>query len=130
MDSFRTLFVLPLIMMAVGCAGRFTPSLDPGEKHFDRGVLTAVLASPIDDVYRATKAAMEKLRLRPLDRDRDAFTGKLVGSTAAGKDIWVNVERLTKETTKVTLKVFFTRDRKVQNALLEEIEARLGTAGS
>jgi hypothetical protein len=120
---------LTALLVVVGCA---TSPPKPGTVEYSmiNGMLTAVEAGALKDVRSATVAAMQELGLRPHERESDAFSAWIVGSITVGslpqrKDLYVRLSRLTESTTKITLRILFTRDRQKLEIVLEGIRKRL-----
>ena len=124
------LVVLSVAVLVASCAS----TLEPGQVDYSAvgGTLTAVEAAPFTTVVRATTDAMQKLQLRPMERERDGFRVFIVGETVFGSlsqthEVRVWVTRLTDATTQIEMRILGRRDEGRLTALHSEIRKRLGS---
>ena len=126
------LVVLSVAVLVASCAS--TRTLEPGQVDYSAvgGTLTAVEAAPFDKVVRSTLDAMQKLKLQPMERDRDGFRVFIVGETVFGSlsqthEVRVWVTRVTDATTQIEMRILGRRDEGRLTALHSEIKKRLGS---
>lgn len=134
----KTLSVLSLVsLVSLGwsCAGSST-SLEPGQSQYSAvsGMFSAVEPASYESVVRATMQAMEKLRLNPLERDRDGFRTAIVGESVFGNlsqshEVRVWISRLTSSTTQIDIRVLGRRDEGRIRTIHEEIRSQLKKPG-
>ena len=125
-----TFVVLSVAVLVASCAG----TLEPGQVDYSAvgGTLTAVEAAPFSKVVSATMDAMQKLKLQPMERDRDGFRAFIVGETVFGSlsqthELRVWITRLTDATTQIEMRIVGRRDEGRLTALHSEIKQRLGS---
>lgn len=116
MRSLSVLTFLLALPFCGGCASSGT-SLEPGETAYSSfsGDFEAVEAAPYRKAVRATMEAMEKLDLKPMERDRDGFRTFIVGESVFGNisqshEIRVWVTRVTEESTHIEIRIVGRRD--------------------
>ena len=131
----RTAGVIGCLCIAVAIAGCSSPPLEPGKSEYSGGLggtLTAVEKAPYGKTVAATKAAMDKLAMRPSEQERDAFRSFIVGEATYGAlsqthEVRVWVTRLTDETTQIEMRIMGRRDEERLRVVLAEIQKSLGT---
>jgi|RhiMethySRZTD1v2_1073278.scaffolds.fasta_scaffold67779_2 hypothetical protein len=123
-------FVCGAALGLAGCAGS-----SGGDSSYGpiSGTLTAVEPAEFETTRKATMAAMNDLRLRPMERDRDGFRSFIVGESIFGSlsqshEVRVWVERKAEDKTKIEMRILGRRDRDRLEQLLAAIQNRLGTA--
>ncbi len=70
-----------------------------------KGALNKEYSESLEKVYRATKVAMGKLDLPLLLDRKDELSAKIESEFSDGKKIWIEVEYVSKYTTKVSIRV-------------------------
>ncbi len=89
------------------------------------GKLQEEINQPLDRVYNATIAGLKKLSL-PITFDRkDDLTAKIESKFADGTNVWIDIEYLTKNSTKIAVRVGVLGDQTRSNKILESIKNRL-----
>jgi hypothetical protein len=113
--------LLVLVAVLTGCS----LSGAPADSSAARGVLITTIGAPLDETWVATRAALESLRLRPYDLERGSFSAVIVGDTAEGKEIRVNLKTVTRSTTEVTIRIVGSREREaveeIRKAIVEHL---------
>ena len=115
------LSILGLTLTSSSCSGR----KERISYKVERGVLSATVFAGLKRAARATNEAMSALYLRPYDRHQEGFSAVFLGDTAEGNEVRVVLKKVTALTTRVTIRVVNSRNRKLVERILAEIKERL-----
>ena len=85
------------------------------------GKLQQDLNASLDRVHKAALAALKKQDLPIIVDRKDKLTGKVESQYADGKHVWIDLDYLTKSTTKITIRVGTLGDERRSREILDEI---------
>ncbi len=115
---------LPGCLLAVGAAG------GAGGVIYYKGNLSEYVDYPVSDIYQATLKVLDK-RNMPLYSDvHDNYKAKLSSELNDGKNVWIDIDSVTRESSEIKIRVGASGDQKQAVLLLEAIKANLGPKGS
>lgn len=89
------------------------------------GTLTADFPKPIDDVYRATLAAVTKLQLSVVDHSKDNLSAHILATEAQGGDIRITLVSKEPNVTQVNIRVGILGDGEKSRKIMKTIEDNL-----
>ena len=111
-----------LLAALIGCS---STAEAPVNYSAARGVLVSTVRAPLHATWAATRAALDTLHLRPYDLQKDAFSALIVGDTADGKKVRVNLRTVTRSTTEITIRIVGAREREkveqIREAIIEQL---------
>ena len=87
---------IPLIVGAAAGAGGVI---------WAKGALEQELNKPMDHVYKASKAALKKLKFPITTDKKDNLSAKLESQSTDGKHIWIDLTYIAQHTTKISIRV-------------------------
>jgi succinate dehydrogenase/fumarate reductase flavoprotein subunit len=96
-----------------------------GAVAYVRGELKATHEAPLDDVVKATQAAIADLRFTLTSSDADAVSARFAASTADDKKIVVNLKKVTAALTEIRIRVDIFGDEELSRLILDKIKAHL-----
>lgn len=109
-------------MQLTGCFALFVgAAAGAGGVIWATGKLQQDLNAPLDRVQKASLAALKKLELPILIDKKDKLTGKIESEYADGKRVWIDTDYVTKETTKISIRVGTLGDEKRSREILDTI---------
>ena len=105
-----------------GCFALFVgAAAGAGGMIWAKGKLVQDLNAPLDRAHRAAVAAFKRLEL-PANVDRkDKLSAKLESLYADGKHVWVDLDYVTKSTTRIEIRVGTLGDENRSREILNEI---------
>ena len=107
-------------MLALGAAG------GAGGVVYYNGNLSEYVDYPVNEIYQATVKVLDNRNL-PLHSDvHDTYKAKLTSEFPEGKNIWIDIDSVTRESSEIKIRVGVSGDQKQAVLLLEEIKANLG----
>lgn len=120
--TFSMLVFLPLIS---GCVALVAGGAGAGSVAYIRGDLQAHLEASLSRSVRATNRAIKSLKYIKISEATDKLTSKIVARNASDKKIEIKLDKVTKNTTSISIRVGFFGDEVISNSLLNEINKRL-----
>ena len=104
-----------------GCSAR--DALPPGTDDYNKatGLLRGVEEFRFETLRRGTLSGMKELKLRPLQREADAFNAFIVGETANGQECRIRLKRMSSFATEIQIRILFTRDEQKLRLILDTI---------
>ena len=124
----RVLALLIALLMAVGgCAGLLIGAgTGVGTYAYIEGNLKRDYETTLPRVWDATLAALKQLRLKPDDKEHDAFNGRIKGKMADGSEFKINLKRISDKQTEVGVRIGVFGDRQKSEGIHETIAGELG----
>ncbi|MCM8531932.1 MAG: DUF3568 domain-containing protein [Lentisphaeraceae bacterium] len=116
--------VLASILMLTSCSF-FQSSVHPSGATYQYGTLEGVLDDDLKDATEATQKAVKKFEFMQKDFRKDAFNSIFVLKNAKNQDIEINLSKLTKDKTKVSIKVGLIGDEFLSQQILEDLKSHL-----
>ena len=110
-----TLFQSGCIVVAAGAAGSSTVAYIRGELH-------STLSQTFENTEPATNQALNQLQLVKINEKKDAFIAIFTARTADDKKVEIKLTKLSKDTTKVQIRVGFFGDEAKSLAILDKIK--------
>ncbi|MGD0885014.1 MAG: DUF3568 family protein [Thermodesulfovibrionales bacterium] len=135
MKYFKLLsMLLSFVLLAVqlsGCVALVAGgAAGAGTVVYVKGQLNEDLNAPVSKVYDASLAALKELELPIIEDNHDSLSAKIKSKFADGDDVWIQIESVTAESSKITLRVGIMGDenksRKISNAIHKHLQ---GTEG-
>lgn len=107
MQKRETILTILCLMMTVVLQGCLVAAVGAGAGTvaYMRGDLEAVEAKDIDEVYAATKKAVEQLDLKVSSDTKDALSAEIVARDAQDKKITIKLKSTTEDTTEISIRV-------------------------
>jgi len=104
--------------LAAGAAGAAAATYYGGrlEQRFD---------APVPRTYQAALAALEEQGLEPFQQRSDKVSAHVEAEYADGKHVWITMEAVGEEATKVTVRVGLVPDKERAFALMDAIQEAL-----
>ena len=121
-SSVLLLTFLPFIS---GCAVLLAGSAGAGTVAYIKGGLQTNLEVPLEKSVEATKNALENLKFIKISEQVDNLTGEIIARTAQDKKITIKLNKVTENTTKISIRVGIFGDQSLSHSLLEEIQKEL-----
>jgi len=121
--------VLYVLIVGAGClvGGCVVAAVGAGAGTvaYVRGDLESVESHTLDEVYTATKKAVEKLELHLIEAKKDAMTGEVEVRDAQDKKILIKLAATAEKTTKISIRVGLFGSETKSRLIYDEIRENL-----
>jgi hypothetical protein len=87
-----------------------------------KGDLETNLEAPLERTIEATNRAIDNLEFVKISEEADKLTGEITARTAQDKKIKIKLDKVTDNTTKISIRVGVFGDKALSYSLLEEIK--------
>ena len=125
-DIMRTLCVFILLSSASGCiALALGAAGGAAGVTYAKGKLTDRVDAPVAQVHAATIMAIEERGLPIRDEQLYASSAKVRSETTDDKNIWIEIDSITPDSSKITIRIGATGNQHRSVDLLEAIKANL-----
>ena len=125
----KTYIVLLSLMVSLpfvsGCAVILAGSAGAGTVAYIKGELQANLEAPLEKSIEATRSAVENLKFIKISEEVDKLTGEIIARTSQDEKITIQLNKVTENTTKISIRVGMFGDQTLSHSLLEEIKKEL-----
>ncbi len=125
----KTYIVLLSLMVSLpfvsGCAVILAGSAGAGTVAYIKGELQANLEAPLEKSIEATRSAVENLKFIKISEEVDKLTGEIIARTSQDEKITIQLNKVTENTTKISIRVGMFGDQLLSHSLLEEIKKEL-----
>lgn len=122
--SILLIAALPLsgcVVLALGAAA----TAAAGGAVYVKGQLKETVDGTVVEVHRAARTALNETGVRITTDLQDDFTAQLEGTMADGTRVWIDIERVTASTTRLSIRVGYMGDQARSSELLERIKRSL-----
>ena len=116
------LVAMPGCLLAVGAAG------GAGGVVYYKGTLSEYVDYPVNEIYQSTLKVLDSRNLPLYSDTHDSYKAKLTSELANGKNIWIDIDSVTRGSSEIKIRVGATGDQKEAVLLLEAIKKNLGPA--
>ncbi len=123
-----TLLVLSglLLLNVYGCIAVVAGASGAGTAVWLSGKLTQEVNAPYDRTVNAARQALKALRLEIARETREDNVTQLKSKYTDGKEIWIDVRRITENSSKVEVRVgAVSPDKKAADKILKKIQQNL-----
>ncbi|WP_319416636.1 DUF3568 domain-containing protein [Marispirochaeta aestuarii] len=122
-------WLIPVLLMLIiattaGCVLLAGGAVGAGTYAYVSGNLKTTYDASLQQTWNATLKALQSLDLKTDEEEFDAFTGVLKGNMADGREFYINLKKVTAETTEVAIRIGMG-DQKVSKTIHGEILANL-----
>ncbi|HXX59036.1 MAG TPA: DUF3568 family protein [Thermodesulfovibrionales bacterium] len=119
-------FLLLSLQMA-GCAAVVVGgAAGAGTVVYLKGRLNEDINAPVSSVYDASISALKDLELPIIEDSHDTLSAKIKSRFADGDDVWIQIESLTAESSKITIRVGIMGDEYKSRQIINGIHRHLG----
>ena len=119
---FSLMLSLPFLN---GCAVILAGSAGAGTVAYIKGELQTNLEAPLKKSIAATRSAVENLKFIKISEEVDKLTGEIIARTSQDNKITIRLNKVTENTTKISIRVGMFGDQTLSYSLLEEIKKEL-----
>ncbi len=120
------LLLVGVVVTSSGCfALLLGAAAGAGGVAYVKGSAEKNLDKPVDQVYRASLAALKKLKMAVHDDDLSQHVAHISAVDNDGKKIQVDIEALTEKTAKLKVRVGVFGDQERSSIILNMIQKRL-----
>ncbi|HAM50705.1 MAG TPA: hypothetical protein DCP92_08455 [Nitrospiraceae bacterium] len=119
------LSVMLLSMHMTGCVALVAGGAAGAGVVYIKGQLNENINEPVPRVYDASISALKELGLPLIDYDHDTVSAKIKSKFADGDDIWIEIEAVTAESSKITVRVGVMGDENKSRKILDVIHKHL-----
>lgn len=119
---FSLMLSLPFLN---GCAVILAGSAGAGTVAYIKGELQTNLEAPLKKSIAATRSAVENLKFIKISEEVDKLTGEIIARTSQDNKITIKLNKVTENTTKISIRVGMFGDQTLSYSLLEEIKKEL-----
>jgi hypothetical protein len=136
MKRFKNLLVLLTFMYFAitfaGCAALLLGgAAGAGSVVYVKGQLKEDIAASVPAVHKASISALKDLNLPIIEDDHDKLSAKIKSRFANGDSVWIEIESVTAESSKITIRVGALGDQYKSRQILDGIHRHLsGGVGS
>ena len=121
----RVLVVLMAVVQFSGCAALVVGGAAAGGTVYVMGKLEDTVNKPVSKVYDASLKALKQLELPVLENEKDVMTAKITSMFADDKKVWIHIESVTADTSKITIRVGVVGDEAKSRRILETVHKNL-----
>jgi hypothetical protein len=116
-----------LLLNMCGCAALLAGAVSgAGTAVWLSGKLSQEFHYPYERTIDATKAALQSLKLEITKETREGNVLQLRSKYSDGKEIWIDIRKVTKDSTKVEVRVgVVSPDKAASDKILKEIQRHL-----
>lgn len=108
-----------------GCAVILAGSAGAGTVAYIKGELQTNLEASLEKSIEATRSAVENLKFIKISEEVDKLTGEIIARTSQDEKITIRLNKVTENTTKISIRVGMFGDQTLSHSLLEEIKKEL-----
>ncbi len=122
--SVLTLTTLPgcIALLAGGAAGA-------GSVVYVKGQLKDTVNAPVTAVHSAASATLKELSLPIIQDNHDTLSARMKSRFADGQDVWIEVDYVTLESSRITVRVGIIGDERKSRQILDGIYKQLKESG-
>ena len=135
MKRFKMCLLLLSVMLfaleLAGCAALLVGgAAGAGSVVYVKGQLKEDMAASVPRVHDASISALKELSLPIIEDNHDKLSAKITSRFADGSDVWIEIESVTAESSKITIRVGVMGDEQKSRQILDGIHKHLsGKAG-
>jgi len=130
---FKVFFVLSLMLLApelTGCAALLVGgAAGAGSVVYVKGQLKEDMAASVPAVHDASISALKELNLPIIEDAHDKLSAKITSRFADGSDVWIEIESVIAESSKITIRVGVMGDEQKSRQILDSIHKHLPGGG-
>ncbi len=108
-----------------GCAVILAGGAGAGTVAYIKGELQTNLEASLEKSIEATRSAVENLKFIKISEEADKLTGEIIARTSQDEKITIQLNKVTENTTKISIRVGMFGDQSLSHSLLEEIKKEL-----
>jgi hypothetical protein len=116
------LVAMPGCLLAVGAAG------GAGGVVYYKGTLSEYVDYPVNQIYQSTLKVLDSRNLPLYSDTHDSYKAKLTSELLNGKNVWIDIDSVTRGSSEIKIRVGATGDQKEAVLLLEAIKNNLAPA--
>jgi hypothetical protein len=115
-----------LTMHLVGCAAVVVGgAAGAGTVVYVKGQLNEDINASVSKVYDASLSALKELELPIIEDNHDTLSAKIKSKFADGDDVWIQIESVTAESSKITIRVGVMGDENKSRRIIDAIHRHL-----
>jgi|WetSurMetagenome_2_1015567.scaffolds.fasta_scaffold00023_85 hypothetical protein len=121
------LLISCIFLVQTGCIGAVVvgAGVGAGTVIYIKGSLEQQMNASVKQVYSATLAALNKMGLPVVERQRDEASASIKSRFADGTHIWINISAITNSVCELKIRVGTFGDEQKSRMILDEIQKRL-----
>lgn len=127
------LVLLSVMVFAIelaGCAALLLGgAAGAGSVVYIKGQLKQDMGASVPRVHDASISALKGLNLPIIEDNHDKLSAKIKSRFANGDDVWIEIESVTAESSKITIRVGILGDERKARQILDGIHKHLGGGG-
>jgi len=127
------LVLLSVMLFAIELAGCVALLLGgaagAGSVVYIKGQLKEDMAASVPRVHDASISTLKELNLPIIEDNHDKLSAKIKSRFASGDDVWVEIESVTAESSKITIRVGILGDEHKSRQILDGIHKHLRGGG-
>ncbi len=108
-----------------GCAVILAGGAGAGTVAYIKGELQTNLEASLEKSIEATRSAVDNLKFIKISEEVDKLTGEIIARTSQDEKITIQLNKVTENTTKISIRVGMFGDQSLSHSLLEEIKKEL-----
>jgi hypothetical protein len=89
------------------------------------GKLEDTVNKPVSRVYDASLKALKQMELPVFENQKDVMSAKITSMFADDKKVWISIESVTADTSRITIRVGLTGDEAKSRRILEAVHKNL-----
>jgi len=118
------LLILSLLFVN-GCAVILAGSAGAGTVAYIKGELQTNLEAPLEKSIEATNRAIGNLKFIIISKEVDKLAGEIIARTTQDQKITIKLNKVTENTTKISIRVGIFGDQTLSRNVLDEIKKEL-----
>ena len=130
MKHFKFLLMLSAVLLAMqmtGCAALLVGgAAGAGSVVYVKGQLKENMNASVSRTHDACIYALRELKLPVIEDNHDRLSARIKSQVANGSDVWIEIESLGTEASKVTVRVGIMGDEPKSRQILDAIQQHLG----
>jgi len=129
MKHFKILLMLSTVLLAMqlaGCAALLVGgAAGAGSVVYIKGQLKENVDASVSRTHDASISALKELKLPIIEDNHDRLSARIKSQAANGSDVWIEIESLGSESSKVTVRVGIMGDEPKSRQILDAIHRHL-----
>jgi hypothetical protein len=123
--AWALLFLFSAMQLA-GCAALLLGgAVGAGSVVYVKGQLKEDMGASVRRVHDASASALKELGLPIVEDSHDRLSASMKSRTADGSDVWITVESVTQDSSRITVRVGIIGDERKSRQILDAIHRNL-----
>lgn len=126
MRFLKFALIILLVLQSAGCVAVVAGgAAGAGTVVYFKGQLEEEIKAPVPAAHKAVMSALWDLKLPVLEDNHDSLTAKMKSKLANGTDVWITIDSVAGNASKVTIRVGMFGDEEKSRMILDAIHRHI-----